>query len=267
MTTTRTLEFATGARQPDRAGDQPLWVQLERELRRRLEAGDFDERFPTDHELMEVYEVSRHTVRHAISKLDADGLITRRRGVGTAVDRSRFEQTLGSLYSLFRLVEDTGSEQHSQVLTLGTATHAEAAARLGLPLDAELVHLARLRLADDEPLAIDRVWLPARIGRPLLDVDFSRTALYDELDARVGGRPTAGWERITPAIPVPEDRALLGLPDDVAVFCLQRLASVGEQPFEWRTTLIRGDRFGFVADWSAGQRHALRLAPAEEPAR
>lgn len=250
----------TGARPPDRTSDQPLWAQLEVDLRRRLERGAFDLRFPTDHELMETYGVSRHTVRHAVSKLDADGLITRRRGIGTAVDRKRFEQSLGSLYSLFQLVEDTGAEQRSDVLALERTTDIEAAGHLGLEADAPLVHLSRVRLADDEPLAIDRIWIPADLGEPLLDVDFTRTAVYDELERTTGVRPTTGWERIAPLVPNEADRERLGLEPGIAVFCLRRLGTTPHRPVEWRVTLIRGDRFNFVAEWSAGQHSSLRIA-------
>ena len=48
----------------------PLWAQLEAELRRRLQAGEFaDGAFPTDLELTRSYEVSRHTVREAVRQL------------------------------------------------------------------------------------------------------------------------------------------------------------------------------------------------------
>jgi len=244
----------------ERSGGAPLWAQLERDLRRRLQAGEFDQRFPTDHELMQEYEVSRHTVRHAISKLDGDGLLKRRRGVGSAVDRQRFEQSLGSLYSLFRVVEASGAVQRSYVLTLSSTTDTEAATHLGLAPDTPLVHLARIRYADAEPLAIDRLWLPQSIAEGLLSVDFTHTGLYDELELATGQRPSSGWERITPIMATPDDRQRLGIPADQAVFCLQRLAFVGDQPVEWRITTIRGDRFSFVADWTTGQASSLQLA-------
>jgi GntR family transcriptional regulator len=243
-----------------RSGSTPLWAQLEADLRQRLHTGDFDERFPTDHELMEQYGVSRHTVRHAVSKLGADGLLQRRRGVGSAVDRQRFEQSLGSLYSLFRVVEASGATQRSYVLALTSTTDAEAAAHLGLEADADLVHLARIRYADDDPLAIDRLWLPHSIAEALLTVDFTHTALYDELELATGRRPSSGWERITPIMPSPDDRQRLGIDSDQAVFCLQRLACIDSRPVEWRITTIRGDRFSFVADWTSGQSSSLQLA-------
>jgi GntR family transcriptional regulator len=257
-----TSEFCEGAASIDRTSPLPLWAQLEAELRRRLGLGHFEHRFPTDRELIEIYEVSRHTARHAVAKLGSDGIVKRERGVGTSIDRHQFEQSLGSLYSLFQLVESTGVEQRSRVLVLERATHAEAAAQLGLASDAPLLHLSRLRLAADEPLAIDRLWLPFEIGEPLLDVDFSHTALYDELENAAGRRPSSGWERIRPVVPGEADRVLLGLDGLEAVFSLQRLGVLDDRPIEWRITLIRGDRFSFMADWSAGQRSGLRLARA-----
>jgi GntR family transcriptional regulator len=257
-----TSEFCDGAETLDRTSPLPLWAQLEAELRRRLGLGQFEHRFPTDRELIEIYEVSRHTARHAVAKLGSDGIVKRERGIGTSIDHQQFEQSLGSLYSLFQLVENSGVEQRSRVLELGPATYAEAAAHLGLSADARLLHLSRLRLADDEPLAIDRLWLPFEIGEPLLDVDFSHTALYDELERSAGRRPSSGWERIRPVVPGEADRILLGLDGLEAVFSLQRLGMLDDRPIEWRITLIRGDRFSFMADWSAGQRSGLRLARA-----
>ena len=79
----------------DRADPVPLWVQLEAELRRRIDAGEFsDGRFPTDLELTEGYEVSRHTVREAIRHLNKTGILKRERGRGTVINRSEFEAEL-----------------------------------------------------------------------------------------------------------------------------------------------------------------------------
>jgi GntR family transcriptional regulator len=254
--------FDTGARPVDRDDAAPLWKQLENELRRRLDVGHFDDRFPTDRELMEIYGVSRHTARHAVARLGADGIVRRERGIGSSIDRRQFEQSVGSLYSLFQMVEATGVEQRSEVLALERTIDATAASRLGLAHDTPLVHLRRLRLAGDEPLAIDRLWVSAALAAPLLDVDFSHTAFYDELEQAIGSRPTSGWERISPEVPAGPDRRLLKLPSNQAVFSLRRLGMIGDQAVEWRNTVIRGDRFSFVADWSASHRNSLRLEPA-----
>jgi GntR family transcriptional regulator len=247
----------------DRTSSVPLWAQLEAELRRRVDAGDFDERFPTDMELTRQYEVSRHTVREAIRQLNGRGLLERVRGRGTVLNRAEFEQSLGALYSLFESIERSGVEQRSQVLALEPTTDAVAAEQLGLAPDAELVLLERVRWAGDAPLAVDRAWLPAELGRPLLDVDFTHTALYDELERTLGIRPNEGWERITPIVPSPGDRHLLGLAAGDAAFFLQRSGQREGQVLEWRTSVIRGDRYRFVARWSAGAAPDVRLAPVD----
>lgn len=251
--------FTSGARQLDRDGPVPLWSQLEVELRRRMEQGDFVERFPTDRELMEAYGVSRHTARHAVAQLGADGIVRRARGIGTSVDRRTFERSLGSLYSLFQVVEESGVAQHSEVRALEVVKDAEAAEHLGLEPDTDLVYLDRVRFAGDEPLAVDRVWMPARIASPLLAADFTHTSLYNELERAIGRRPNEGWERIIPAVPTSEEQEVLQLDADEAVFSLERLGTCGGVPVEWRITTIRGDRFTLVADWSAGQRNEIRL--------
>ncbi|HEY5662750.1 MAG TPA: GntR family transcriptional regulator [Ilumatobacter sp.] len=254
-----TDDFTPGALPLDRHGELPLWAQLERELRRRMDRGEFATRFPTDRELMDIYGVSRHTARHAVGAIGADGILRRSRGVGTSVDQRTFERSLGSLYSLFQVVEESGVVQHSRVRRLELVTDADAAHQLGLAPDTALVLIDRLRFAGDEPLAIDRIWLPADLGADLLDVDFTHTSLYNELERTTGKRPNEGWERIHPRIPDAEQRATLELNADEALFCIERLGTHHGEPIEWRITAIRGDRFTFVADWTAGQRNDLRL--------
>lgn len=248
----------------DRSSGLPLWAQLEAELRRAIDEGDFDDRFPTDLELTRRYEVSRHTVREAVGRLQADGLVSRVRGRGTVVERPQFEQRLGALYSLFTSIEAEGVEQRSEVIDVGIHTDADAAARLGLGHDEELFRLERIRFADDEPLAIDIAWLGADLGRPLLDVDFSHTALYDELERQCACRPDRGWERIAPVVPTSAERKLLGTDADQAAFRVERLGQLGERVIEWRVTLIRGDRYRFFADWSAAGSGGLRMSSENE---
>jgi len=247
----------------DRSSSLPLWAQLEVELRRALEAGLFDDRFPTDLELTRRYRVSRHTVRDAVGRLQADGLLRRVRGRGTVVERPEFEQRLGALYSLFSSIEAVGVVQRSEVLDIGITSDADVAARLELASDAELFRLARIRFADDEPLAIDTAWLPAELGRPLLEADFSRTALYDELQSRCECRPDRGWERIAPVVPSEAERNLLHSGEHEAAFQVERLGRHGHRIIEWRVTLIRGDRYRFLADWSASASSVLRLATGD----
>ena len=247
----RVLEPHTGQVIPDRNSPVPLWVQVLGDLRGRLARGEFTGRFPGDEELRETYGVSRHTVREAVRRLQAEGIIERGRGRGPFVPGAVIEQPLGALYSLFRSVEAQGYVQRSVVRYLEERRDEEAAKVLGRPPDEPLVYLERLRLADDQPIVLDGSWLPAALAGPLLRVDFTRTALYHELQAKCGLRPDAGWERLRPVLPTPEQRQLLGLDARTPALAIERMASSNAMPVEWRHGLVRADRFSYVARWAA----------------
>ncbi len=237
------------ARLPDRTNPLPLWAQVLDDLRRRLDAGEFDRGFPPEREFIEQYGVSRHTVRDALTRLREAGVISRERGRGTFLRPATIEQPTGALYSLFKSVEEQGFEQRSKVLDLRRTTDGVVAARLGLAPSDDLVYLHRIRCADDTPIAIDEVWLPASLAAPLLTVDFEHTALYQELDALCGVRPRSGWERAFPAMPSAEERSMLGLRAKQPVFLIERLTESGGLAMEWRRTIIRGDHYSFLTTW------------------
>lgn len=241
----------------DRSSPMPLWAQLEAQLRRRIDSGEFNDRFPTDTELVDEYQVSRHTVREAIRHVNRAGILRRERGRGTVVNQAAFEQPLGALYSLFQSIESSGVEQRSVVVALREETNEIAAENLGLDPETPLLFLERIRYADGEPLAIDRTWVPMSIGAPLLASNFERTGLYDEMDRLCGLRPDAGWERIAPLAPSPREREMLRIPRGQATFFIERLSTAGDQQVEWRTTTVRGDRYRFVSQFQAGIAPAL----------
>jgi GntR family transcriptional regulator len=233
----------------DRTSALPLWAQMQEDLRRRLGTGAFAEHFPTELELVEQYAVSRHTVREALRRLRDSGVLDSARGRGTWIAQQPIEQPLGSLYSLFQEVEERGMRQRSDVLALRAEPNPEAAGKLGLPDGAELVYLERLRWADEEPLAHDRIWLPADLATALLDADFTRSGLYDELASRCGVRLTGGRERITAVVPDKAIRSLLAVPRAVACLFIERTGCLHRRPVEWRTATVRGDRLAVLSDW------------------
>ena len=252
----------------------PLWQQVQRDLARRLADAEFVNDFPGELVLADEYGVSRQTIRAALRPLREQGLVTAARGRRSKpAEPPEIEQPLGALYSLFASVEAAGEAQDNVVRCLQIRADAIAADRLGRESSTPLVYLERLRLAGGEPLAVDRVWLPADVAAPLLDADFRRTSLYAELAARCGVRLDGGEEHLQARVPGRAERVDLGITASVAVFAIDRLGSSRGAAVEWRQTLVRGDRFGVRARFDA--REGYRLAdvshalpatgPAESP--
>ena len=242
----------TGAVLPDRSSPLPLWAQVSGDIRRRVADGEFTEGFPGEIALTEQYAVSRHTVREALRVLRDEGLLKSERGRGTTIDDGSYSQNLGTLYSLFRTIEDQGVPQRSEVRRLATTVNPSVAANLQIAPSADLVVLERVRFAGGEPLAIDTAWLPKDVAAPLLDADFTSGGLYDALATTCGVRPNAGHEQVAAQTAPSHIAELLKLPEHVAVLYIERTAMANERPIEWRETYIRGDRFSFEAEWRPG---------------
>ncbi len=242
----------------DRGSRTPVWAQVEADVRRRLDAGAFTGGVPGEHALAQEYGVSRQTVRQALRSLREAGTLLARRGRPSQVARE-ISQPLGALYSLFDSVQTAGMTQRSRVMALDVVTDAAASAALGLASGTPLVHLRRLRLADDEPLALDEAWLPEQLTRQLLDADFSHTALYSELAARCGISVRGGREDLRAVVLDPGDADLLAVEPGSPAFLVERLGCADGRPVEHRRSLVRADRFSVSADFAPSSGYHLQL--------
>lgn len=262
------LSASAGPVLPDRRSPLPLWAQVCEDLRRRIAASEFVAGFPGELALVDQYEVSRHTVREALRVLRAEGIVRSERGRTSTVDFPTLSQNLGSLYSLFRTLEDRGIVQRSEIRRQALTTNATIAGHLGVDPHMELVVIERVRFADDVALAHDTAWLPAVIAQPLLEIDFTHQGLYEALGSACGVQVDSGRERIAAVTAPTHIAALLDVPALSAVHHIERLASSAGHPVEWRETFIRGDRFSLEVDWSRNDYTVSTMThDAEEVAR
>lgn len=235
---------AGGPRPLDRRNALPLWAQLRDDLHRRIAAGTLLGTFPGELALVAEYGVSRHTVRESLRELRAGGSVSAERGQAPRLTVSaKSTQPLGAPYSLFASIEAVGHTLRNVVRALDVRTDPVVANRLGLPKSTPLLHLERLWLADDQPLAVDQVWWPERMARPLLGAAVSHIALYEELDRRCGIKISGGREELRAVVASAAERNLLEIGTDIGVFAVERLGCAGGRPIEWRHALVRGDRF------------------------
>lgn len=168
----------------DRTSHVPLHMQISDRLASLIADGALSPgtRLEDEITLARRLEVSRPTARQALQSLADQGLVVRRRGAGTRVTapHARRASTLDSL--LADLTRD-GSTVRTQVLSWDRrdATTEEASA-LGLHEDAEVVHVRRLRLVDNEPVVLMSNVLPARLA-PTAD-ELEDNSLYARLRER-----------------------------------------------------------------------------------
>jgi DNA-binding GntR family transcriptional regulator len=222
--------FVEGAAVPvprieiDRSSPVPLYFQISRRLEEAVEQGELTpgERLPNEIEFAESLAISRPTMRQALDHLVEKGMLTRKRGVGTQVANAQVRRRV-ALTSLHDDLASAGRRPQTRVLCLDAACLDRHAARsLGLGAEEPLLHIERLRLADGQPLAILRNWLPARFA-DISVADLESQGLYHLLGQR-NGRPAVAKQRIT-AVPAGLAEAkLLGTKRNAPLISMQRTA-------------------------------------------
>lgn len=228
--------------------------------------GDFTDAFPSELQIAARYGVSRNTAREAVRRLRGSGKVIAGRGRRPRLAASPLiEAPLGALYSLLSSVSESGMSHKSVVRNLEICTCADAANQLGLPVESELFHLERLRLADDTPLALDHVWCPATFAQALTTADFTQMSFYDALARYAGLLLSGGEETFSAVIPSHYEASVLQVGPEVAALRIERLGYVNSEPFEWRETLIRGDRFVLSSTMREGLGYHLQLAERAKP--
>ncbi len=159
------------------------------DIREQIDTGTLlpADRLPAETELAERYGVTRMTVRHALSSLVGTGYVYRRHGVGTFVADPARRRSLNRLRSFAEELREGGREVTTRVLAQEPVpASGEIAADLGLDEGEEAVFVARLRLVDSAPAALQHSWVPARLCRGLEEEPLVDGSLYRTLEERFG---------------------------------------------------------------------------------
>jgi DNA-binding GntR family transcriptional regulator len=197
--------------------------------------------------------VSRPTTRRAIAELVGRGLLVRKRGVGTQVVRGRIDRQV-KLSSLFDDLARTQQHPKTRVLINEvTPGSDEVCARLRLPRRHPVLHLRRVRLVGDEPLAILENYLPDQagaaaggIGGGIGAADLTAVGLYQAM-REAGVRMCVAKQRIAAREGTREECELLGEPAGSPLLTMERLTHDDSgRVVEWARHAYRPDRYAFT---------------------
>jgi GntR family transcriptional regulator len=225
----------------------PLYIQIAGLLRGRIEAGLYKagDKIPSENELTETFNISRTTAQSAIEELVKARLAYRTRGKGTFVATPFIGEF--SFYSSF--TEDMrrrGLEPGTRVISLDKADPpAEMAMKLKMP-EGDYYRLVRLRLANDEPMVLQKAFLPARLFPGLETQDFNAHYLYEIMRTVYGLQPTWGEAIIESEGASEEEAASLDVKPGAPVLLIWHLTSNEKhERIEYVRSVYRADRFSF----------------------
>lgn len=207
------------------------------------------DRVGAERELAESLGVSRSTVRAALDDLERNGVIRRSRGRGGGIFRSerKVERDLSSLTGLPAYLRRQGFESDARVLSTATvACDRESADELGLTEGDLVLEVVRVRLADREPISLERAQFPAARFPGLLDRSLAGS-LYELLQGEYGLRTGEAEERIEVVAAAAGDARLLGVARGAPLLAIARVAWDADGiAFERSHDLFRADRARIV---------------------
>ena len=229
---------------------QPHYLQIERALRARIATLEPGTRIPSDAELVDEFHVSRMTARHAMQRLAEDGLIRREPGRGTFVATPPAHRRTNRLMTFTQEMTRAGRVPSSRVLTrvIRPSTNAEASS-LGIPARQPVVHLRRLRLADDEPMALESTVLIGPTADAVMQADLATGSLHETL-AGAGFALRRGTGTITAATASAGEARLLAMRAGGPLLVEQRVIVDGHaRRIEATESRYPADRYGLVVDF------------------
>ncbi|MFF3890389.1 GntR family transcriptional regulator [Streptomyces sp. NPDC001914] len=240
---------AAGAGEHDKARSserEPKHETLRSELLALIDEGLHPhDPLPSERELMQRYGVSRMTVRRAMERLAVEGRVYRVQGAGTFVADPA---TISKSLHLTSFSEDIRSRRMvpgSRLLVMERTGADLACARdLFLTPGTPVIHLERLRLADDEPMCLENVWLPEDLVPGLLEVS-EPFSLYGWLES-VGAAPVHADQTIRATVVDARQAELLSVPAHFPALQVERVTrDIRGRAVERAVGIYRGDRYDY----------------------
>jgi GntR family transcriptional regulator len=191
----------------------PAYRRIQGTIRQRIESGNLrpGDVVPSERDLARTHQVSLMTARHALASMEREGIVERRRGVGTFVSTPKIH---------FNRLMSYTEQMASRSLTAGSKVlfakildnEPEATARLSLPPKSRIIKLERLRHAAGEPFALETCHLSAAQFPGFLEDPLGRESLFATLERDYKVEIGYADEEVDATAADPRTAELLGVP-------------------------------------------------------
>jgi len=227
----------------------PLHIQLKEFIEQQVAEGVFSGQIPSERQLMEKYNVSRSTVREAISLLVREGILEKKHGKGTFVSLKPIHEWLGHLSSTTEVIRNMGMNPGAKLITYFKVEPNSYIQELtGFK---EAYFIKRIRYADDIAIGVEHHYYPIEIGQELTNYDLDNATLYDLVQNEMGIQFAEADQSISCGPLLPEDRKYLEIPEGSCVLTVERLIKdESGNVIEMENAYYRSDMYNFQINLS-----------------
>jgi GntR family transcriptional regulator len=230
----------------------PLYHQLKEILKENIESGQWkpDDLIPSEHQLMNEFDISRNTVKKAIESLVQEGILYRIQGKGTYVSYPKIEQSLSGFYSFSKVMKERGIDQWDNIIGFSEVEPKSSIKKQLQLSDGEtIIELKRLRFANNEPIILETSSLPKKYFPELTKEMIEKSSLYDVMQNDYSIFVKRAKESFEPVLIKDYESHLFNVEEGNPALLLDRVAyDTSGKPVEFCRSIIRGDRCRFYTE-------------------
>jgi len=235
--------------QIDHKSNLPLHAQVEQILRKLIAQSAYKKGkpLPKEVELANRFGVSRNTIRQATNKLQNEGLITRKKGVGTFVTPHGLSTQLTHWHSFTMEMLEKGVDFENKEVSVSWIKADEKIARFfRIKKHTEILLLKRLRAIEGKPVVYFESYFPPRIGLDGSE-NFSQP-LYQLLEDKFGVVVVRSNEHIRAQLAGSTAQKLEINENDPILVRERYVFDPGDRPVEYNIGYYRADKFTYSID-------------------
>lgn len=232
----------------------PLHYQVQKYILNKINTGAWktDEYIPTEKELGELFDVSRITIRRALSVLENDGQIKKIRGKGTIVSKRKQKIQIDHLLGLYRYYNDKGVSVKSKIIDKSIIKSDNLLMeKLGLRENEEICRIKRVRIIYGEPLNFSIIHIAKKYCPTLLEEDLENQSLHSLIEKTYGLEIAKIKSIFYSVIATPDLLDLLNIEKQEPLQVIENISFLNEEkPIEYSINYFRTTKILFELEVS-----------------
>ncbi|EHR32535.1 hypothetical protein HMPREF9709_01466 [Helcococcus kunzii ATCC 51366] len=205
-----------------------------------------DSVIPSERELSIKYNVSRATIRRALSELIQEGILYKIPGKGTFVSQKKFKKDLLKFYSFSEEMKKLNKTPSSKILSYNIIISNKKLAKIMNCKEGEkLYKIERIRYADGEPIMYEINHLLYNRFLDLSEVRIRSYSMYDILIKEYNVEFSSALETLQPVITREAEAKMLNYGAGLPSMLIERITKEKDLIIEYTKSVIAGDKFKY----------------------
>lgn len=230
----------------DKESGIPLYLQLANLMKQEIQEMESDEKYYSEIELVEKYNVSRPTIRHSIEVLEKQNYIYKVRGKGTFVYPRKVTPEVNEFISFSDMIKKSDKLQKTTILSFEVEeADVSIISKLNLITQKKVYKIVRLREFEDVPVIIQTIYLPFQKFPNLTKEMLDANGLYGTMKEIYNMRPTTIDDVFQVTKLNREEASVLKQSDDEAAMLIKRVTKSNEVPVEYTASIVSGYDFNY----------------------